>query len=175
MQPDGRGIPPEPGKPLAAARGKPPRLKDAIIRVPGAFSPGSFNLNGNSKPGGPYYTWGDAIILDCGEPACADFLMGQARRYIDKLPESSGICIDRMDWLRLYIEDQDDGGSWFAGQPAYFLLVSWHSLLGRLGPLVHDAGKVIFCNNHDKRIDILRSRLEGTINWNLLGYWKISP
>jgi len=28
--------------------------------------------------------------------------------------------------------------------------------LAKLGPQMHDAGKVIFCNNHDKRIDVLR-------------------
>jgi len=132
------------------------RLKDAIIRVPLAISPRSLNSDGKTKPGGPYYTWADGIALDCGDPAYADFLMGQARRHIEKLPESSGICIDRMDWLRLYNEDRDDGVSWFAGRPARSLLVSWNNLLAKLGPLMHDAGKVIFCNNHDKRIDVLR-------------------
>jgi hypothetical protein len=132
------------------------RLKDAIIRVPLAISAGSLNSHGKTKPGGPYYTWADGIALDCGDPAYADFLLDQARRHIDKLPESSGICIDRMDWLRLYNEDRDDGVSWFAGRPARSLLVSWNNLLAKLGPLMHDAGKVIFCNNHDKRIDVLR-------------------
>jgi hypothetical protein len=61
-----------------------------------------------------------------------------------------------MDWLRLYNEERDDGVSWFAGRPARSLVVSWNGLLAKPGPLMHDAGKVVFCNNHDKRIDVLR-------------------
>ena len=34
--------------------------------------------------------------------------------------------------------------------------MSWNNLLAKLGPLMHGAGKVIFCNNHDKRIDVLK-------------------
>jgi hypothetical protein len=131
-------------------------LKDAIVRVPSDISPESLKYHRKTKPGGPYYTWADAIVLDCGEPAYADFLINQARRHIEKLPDSSGICIDRMDWIRLYNEERDDGVSWFDGRPARSLLISWNSLLARLGPLMHEAGKVIFCNNHDKRIDVLR-------------------
>jgi hypothetical protein len=132
------------------------RLKDAIVRVPREIPPESLKFDGNTKPGGPYYTWANAIVLDCGEPVYADFLINQARRHIEKIPESSGICIDRLDWLRLYNEDRDDGVSWFAGRPSRSFLVSWNNLLARLGPLMHDAGKVIFCNTGDKRIDTLR-------------------
>jgi len=132
------------------------RLKDAIVRVPTAVPSETLKFYPKTRPGGPYYTWGDAIVLDCGEPVYADFLLHQAQCHIDKIPASSGICIDRMDWLRLYNEDRDDGVSWFAGRPARSLLVSWNSLLAKLGPIMHDAGKVIFCNNHDKRIDVLR-------------------
>jgi hypothetical protein len=132
------------------------RLKDAIVRVPSDIPPENLKLEEKTKPGGPYYTWADAIVLDCGEPVYADFLINQARRHIEKIPESSGICIDRLDWLRLYNEDRDDGVSWFAGRPSRSFLVAWNNLLARLGPLMHDAGKVIFCNTGDKRIDVLR-------------------
>jgi hypothetical protein len=132
------------------------RLKDAIVRVPSDIPPESLKLEEKTKPGGPYYTWADAIVLDCGEPVYADFLISQARRHIEKLPESSGICIDRMDWLRLYNKERDDGVSWFDGRPSRSFLISWNNLLARLGPVMHDAGKVIFCNTHDKRIDVLR-------------------
>ncbi len=56
----------------------------------------------------------------------------------------------------MYNEDRDDGLSWVGGRPARSLLVSWKDLLEKLGPLMHQAGKVIFVNNHDKRIDLLR-------------------
>jgi hypothetical protein len=94
--------------------------------------------------------------MDPGEPVYQEFLLDQAARHIASLPDAEGICIDRMDWLRMYNEDRDDGVSWFGGRPARSLLLSWKSLLERLGPMMHGAGKVIFVNNHDKRIDLLR-------------------
>ena len=133
------------------------RLQEAIVRVPKAIPSENLKFYPRTVPGGLYYTWGDAIVLDCGEPVYADFLLHQAQSHIDKLPESSGICIDRMDWLRLYNEDRDDGVSWFAGRPTRSLRMSWKSLLAKLGPMMHNAGKVIFCNNHDKRLDLLRN------------------
>lgn len=137
------------------------RLKDAIVHVPKGIPAESRRFykwrSILSGPGDPYYTWGQGIVLDCGDPTYADFLLKQARRHIEKIPEASGICIDRMDWLRLYNEDRDDGVSWFAGNPARSLLISWNTLMARLSPMMHDAGKVIFCNNHDKRLDVLRN------------------
>jgi len=107
--------------------------------------------------GQPYFTWGRAVALDCGEPSYQKFLLEQARRHVDKLPQSSGICIDRMDWLRLYNQNRDDGKSWFNNGPARSLYNSWHDLMGKLLPLMHDAGKVVFVNNHVKRIDLLEN------------------
>ena len=132
------------------------RLADAILRVPDAVPPDKLSLYRKSRTGGPYYTWGDGIIMDPGEPVYQEFLLDQAARHIASLPDAEGICIDRMDWLRMYNEDRDDGVSWFGGRPARSLLLSWKSLLERLGPMMHGAGKVIFVNNHDKRIDLLR-------------------
>jgi len=94
--------------------------------------------------------------MDPGEPVYRDFLLDQARRHIELLPADDGICIDRMDWLRIYNLDRDDGVSWFDDKPARSLRVSWRDLMDRLGPLMHAADKTIFCNNHDKRIEILR-------------------
>jgi hypothetical protein len=133
------------------------RLNDAILRVPSGMSPETLAKfdGGKTKPGGPYYTWGDGIVLDCGEPVYADFLVNQARRHVEKLPESSGICIDRMDWIRFYNEDRDDGVSWFAGRASRSLVISWNKLFARLTPIMHDAGKVVYCNDHVRRIDVL--------------------
>jgi hypothetical protein len=47
----------------------------------------------------PRFTWGKAVVTDCGDPAYKRFLLEQARRHVEELPDSSGICIDRMDWL----------------------------------------------------------------------------
>ncbi|MGC8669391.1 MAG: NPCBM/NEW2 domain-containing protein [Chthonomonadales bacterium] len=106
--------------------------------------------------GKPIYSWEGAVAMDPGDPAYRQFLLEQARRHLAKTPATSGICIDRTDWLRLYNTRADDGVSWFEGGPARSLMVSWRSIMGRLGPLMHRAGKTIFCNMHVKRLEILR-------------------
>ena len=130
-------------------------LKDAILPVPPAEG-GPKGLYGRTVAGQPYWTWGRGIVLDPGEPSYQKFLLDQARRHVEKLPDSSGICIDRMDWLRMYNHARDDGVSWFGGRPCRSMLWSWRDLMGKLGPLMHKAGKVIYCNNHVKRIEQLR-------------------
>ena len=56
----------------------------------------------------------------------------------------------------MYNKRADDGESWFGGRPARSLIASWQELMGKLGPMMHEAGKVVFVNNHDKRLDLLR-------------------
>jgi hypothetical protein len=107
----------------------------------------------NDRPIGTCYK---AFAVDVGEPCYQQFILEQARRQIDKLPDSSGICIDRLDWLRYYNHRGDDGISWVDGRPARLLYQSWHSLLEKLGPMMHQADKVIFVNNHVKRLELLR-------------------
>ena len=104
----------------------------------------------------PYWTWGHAVVMDPGEPVYQEFLLAQARRHIKELPEASGLCIDRMDWLRLYNRQRDDGVSWFGNRAVRSLNFSWRDLMNKLGPMVHEADKVIYCNNHTKRIEHLR-------------------
>jgi len=109
------------------------------------------------KPGGGFWrTWGGAIATDCGDPAYRDFLLKQARAHVTRFPSSDGICIDRLDWLRFPNPHADDGVSMLDGQPCRLLYRSWHGLMEDLSPILHDAGKYIFVNNHLKRIDLLR-------------------
>ncbi len=117
------------------------RLSPAVLRGP---------------DGRPLWTWEGGIAMDPGERVYQDFLIAQARRHIEKLPDAPGICIDRTDWLRVYRTERDDGVSFFEGRPARSLLLSWRDCLNRLGPLMHGAGKVIFCNKHIKRLEVLR-------------------
>jgi len=106
-------------------------------------------------PGEPYYTWEDGIVTDCAEPAYHEHLLDQARRHIAEVPSSDGICIDRLDWVRMYNEQSDDGKSWFEDKPVRSLVWSWNHLMKDLGPLMHEADKVIFLNNLVKRLDLL--------------------
>jgi predicted GH43/DUF377 family glycosyl hydrolase len=132
-------------------------LPDAILRVSEKANIGRIqSVTPKTRTNRPYYTWGDGIAMDPGDPAYERFLLDQAKRHIDMIPDASGICIDRMDWLRLYNQNADDRVSWFDNAPARSLVWSWRKILSKLGPLMHDAGKVIFVNNHDKRIDVLK-------------------
>lgn len=99
-----------------------------------------------NKKGGRYGSWRGAVVMDCGAKDYQTFLLGQAQRQIDLLPASSGICIDRMDWLRLFNPRADDGVSWYDNKPARSLYVSWTDLMSKLGPMMHRNGKVIFMN-----------------------------
>ena len=97
-----------------------------------------------------------ASVVDPGDPAFQEFILQQAQRHIRLLPDTSGICIDRLDWLERYNNKADDGASWVEGKPARSLCVSWNTLLARLGPEMHAAGKVIFVNPLYSRLDLLR-------------------
>lgn len=130
------------------------RLAKAILKVPASMNV-THPFYKKTKNGGPFYTWGDAVVLDCGDPGYRKFLLEQVRRHLAEIPSSSGFTIDRMDWLRLFNEDADDGVTWRNGKPARSLFNSWKRLMAEMGPLVHAASKNIFVNNHVKRIDLL--------------------
>ncbi len=130
------------------------KLSDSILYVPGRTKLEGQRAYKQTKVDGPYYTWLGGIVLDPGEPVYRDFLLAQAKRHVAEFPESSGICIDRLDWLRMYNEKRDDGVSWFEGLPVRSLYNSWRALLVDLGPIFRGAGKAIFINNHTKRIDL---------------------
>ena len=106
--------------------------------------------------GKPIDSWEGCVGMDPGEKVYQEFLLEQARRHIERIPESSGICIDRMDWNWRYNRQRDDGVTWLDGKPARAIVVSWHAMMSRLGPLMHNAGKVIYGNPHCCRLDLLR-------------------
>jgi hypothetical protein len=103
----------------------------------------------------PIWTWGKGLILDCGDPAYRDFLLAQAKRHVEKLPDSSGIAIDRMDWLTRYNPNADDGVTWVDG-PCRQMRRSWIELMEKMGPIFHDGQKVIFANDMDRRLEMMR-------------------
>ena len=103
----------------------------------------------------PRFTWGKAVVTDCGDPAYKKFLLEQARRHVEELPDSSGICIDRMDWLDMDNPRADDGLSWNKG-PVRSLLNSWQDLMLEFEPIFHKANKVIFGNPMVRRPDLAR-------------------
>lgn len=133
------------------------KLNDALLLVPGKVPQDKLGFYSKTKTGGAYFTWEDGLIMDCGDAAYKDFLLDQAQKHINLIPSSYGICIDRLDWLRMYNEEKDDGISWYYDRPARSLITSWKNLMKDLDPLMHQNNKVIFVNNHDKRIDFLKN------------------
>jgi hypothetical protein len=100
-------------------------------------------------------SWEGCVVMDCGEPVYQNFLAEQAQRHIDLVPDASGIAIDRMDWTLLYNDRRDDHVSWVNEKAVYSGIVGWHTLLDRLGPIFHRAGKYIYANPMNRRIDLL--------------------
>ena len=100
--------------------------------------------------------WQHGWVVDPGDPAYQDYLVEQAQRHLDWIPDAAGICIDRADYLRDYNLGGDDGMSLYNGKKSRALVESWHGLMERLGPLMHHQDKVIFCNLMDPRLDLVR-------------------
>jgi hypothetical protein len=122
------------------------KLGDAILMLPDKET-------GEKKP---VFSWFGSVAMDPGVASYHDFLLAQLQRHIDKIPSSFGICIDRMDWLRFYNPAFDDGVSWYEGKPAQSLLSGWRRLLPKMADMLHNVDRVLYVNNHTKRIDVLK-------------------
>jgi hypothetical protein len=97
----------------------------------------------------------------------------QTRRVIDKFPDSSGVCIDRPDWLRFYNFRADDGISWRHDRACRSQYWSWRRTLEQMGPLFHAADKVIFLNALVNRIDLMR-HVDGIYHEYAFQPWEIN-
>lgn len=134
-------------------------FSNALLRVPSNLPLTNIKWPSGweqTRDGGLFYTWEKGIGVDPGEPVYSEFLLEQARRHLERIPSSSGFCIDRLDWLRFYNLERDDQVSWFDKAPARSIFWSWLQIMEHLGPLVHRAGKVIFVNPICKRLDALK-------------------
>jgi hypothetical protein len=105
----------------------------------------------------PYYTWEKGIVMDCADPVYQNFLLNQLRRHMDDIPEAAGICVDRLDWIRMYNERADDGISSYKGRKTRSQVTAWKEISDSISAIVHKNDKVVFVNNHSKRIDILEN------------------
>ncbi|MEO6288686.1 MAG: hypothetical protein ABIO76_02125 [Ginsengibacter sp.] len=121
-------------------------LSSAVIRDRTGYYP-------SAKTAAPFYTWGNALVMDCADSVYQEFLLTQAKTHIDQIPNSFGICIDRLDWLYIFNPNADDSITWFDGRPARSIITSYKELMKRLGPLMHDAGKYILVNSIGRRLD----------------------
>lgn len=100
--------------------------------------------------------WNGGRVLDPGDPAWQAEILRQISDLSNRLPSSSGICIDRLDWLNRYNPKGDDGVTW-TGSPKRSLMFSWHDAMEKLIPITKARNKVVFVNSHTmRRIDVLR-------------------
>jgi hypothetical protein len=131
-------------------------FEDAILLTPPQQSTYKSRVYGLTEPNRPFWTWGKAVVMDPGVESYQNHLLGMAKKHIELIPDASGICIDRMDWLRMYNHHRDDLVSWMGDQPVSSMNLSWMELMNKLAPVFHNQNKVIYVNNHVKRLEHLK-------------------
>ncbi len=118
-----------------------------------------------------FSNWEGCVVLDPAETAYHNFLVQQAKLHVEQIPASSGICIDRLDWMRYYNQNGDDSISMVGQQKTRSLLTSWKNVITPVAQIMHAANKVIFCNPLYRRIDLLQ-HLDGI--YDEFGYMPYS-
>jgi hypothetical protein len=94
------------------------------------------------------------VVMDGDGPNYQADILEQIRRQLEKIPEASGLAIDRIWWgvdwttsgARPVNYGADDLVGWYQGRPGRHFSVSYKDTLAKLGPLLHGADKVIFFN-----------------------------
>jgi hypothetical protein len=109
-----------------------------------------------TKDGQPpiYGAW-SSVITDVGDEQYQQFMLENARRVVDNLTESSGICIDRGDWIGVLNAAGDDKISMANGHVVRPLLYSWKRSVPQLAEILHKKGKALYMNpDMGHRIDL---------------------
>ena len=114
------------------------------------------NVDENDVDAPLYSNWEGCVVVDPAESFYKTHILEQARRHVNYLPSCSGICIDRLDWLRIYNLKRDDKVSWKNNRPSQAMLLSWKDIMSELGPFMHDNNKVIFANVLYSRLDVMK-------------------
>ena len=115
------------------------------------------------EDGKPIWSWYDQVAVDPADSAFQDLMVDQVARHVKEIPDSSGICIDRMDRLIFFNYRADDGETWLSvgignleGRPARSGIKSWKDTMSKIGPIMHNAGKAIYGNTTICRLDVMR-------------------
>jgi hypothetical protein len=118
------------------------KLSDSLFR----------DAAGKASTGG-WAPRGVSFVMDPAGHGWQEFLLEQARRHNERIPDAVGIYMDRMWWAAPTITavkpvnyGADDGVGWYEGRPGRHFSVSFRSFLAKLGPLMHAAGKIILYN-----------------------------
>lgn len=123
------------------------KLRDALLLADKDYEWG--------RKGTPYAGWEGGTLMDPAVKSLSDHLVEQIKWHIEKIPSSSGITIDRLDYVRLYNHYAQDDYTLIGDKEVRSLLISWYDIMSKIGPMMHKADKVILCNPLCRRIDML--------------------
>jgi hypothetical protein len=103
------------------------------------------------------------VIMDPADPPCRDLILEQVRSHVKDIPHASGICVDQIQWLPHFNYRAEDGVTWVNtgighqnGVSARAMATSYRDILGKIGPILHGADKVLYVNTQVRRLDIMR-------------------
>ena len=100
-----------------------------------------------SKSGKPWDNgWKNGYGMDASGPNYRAFLVEQAQRQVQRLPDFSGICIDRLDWLNKINVNADDGVGWYKNGAGRMVQIGWLNMMEEVSSIFHEREKVIFAN-----------------------------
>jgi autotransporter-associated beta strand protein len=120
-----------------------------------------------SVSGSTITSWANSLVVDPGDPGNQAYAIQEAQLHAQVLPDSAGICIDRMDWLQQtnFSPGADDGVGWYGGRVGRYLGMGWLSMMNQIGPIMHNNGKIIMGNAiwFSLRLDFY-SQLDGVFN-----------
>lgn len=106
-----------------------------------------------TEDNGARFSWNKSVVMDPGHEVYKEYLLEQAQRYVDKIPDFDGICIDRLDWFEWFNYRRDDGVSMVDGKKVSAMALSLHQIMEPLSKLLHEHNKVLFYNPHLTRLD----------------------
>ena len=85
-------------------------------------------------------------------------VLDMARTSMAKVP-SSGVCIDRQDWIGVTNPNADDGRTWLpvgAGfLPVRAMIHSWKPAMEAFAEVWHEGGQAVIINDHSNRLDMM--------------------
>jgi len=98
---------------------------------------------------------GGCLQTDPGVPVYKDFLVEQVRRHLHWLPNMKGVALDRATFYTNFAGD-DNLSLTNTGRKVQSGVRSFLTAMDAIGPLLHDAGKVISYNTvSGSRVDLM--------------------
>jgi hypothetical protein len=107
-------------------------------------------------PGHTINSWQGTKVVNPGpQYSYFRYNMNQLRRYIERLPQLDGYCIDRLDWASTYDYAHNDGVSMIGNNPVENLATPVADALKETCRLAHAAGQRVYVNQF-WRIEVIK-------------------